>query len=335
MSDLPLDRFRLFESQDVEETRELVARVFCDHELKLVGRGERLDTRMNCRRVRNMAIAAITYSGAVKVEPGECESFFPVMALLTGRGTFRSDAESLQAVPGLIPVVSPTAHLSMRLAAHTELVIARIERTSLELKLSELLDRRVTWPIRFSLAMDTSTLWGRGWYEAFRLCTLQLDTQGPDWAGTLAARSLESWLMEMLLFAQRSNYTDMLNGDVQPVPNRAVGIAIDIIQAHPEQPHSVGSLASAAGVSARALQEGFKRYAGKPPLTYLRGVRLQRAHDALRVALPGSTTVSKVAWHWGFPHVSRFAGFYRKKYGQTPSQTLQHNGPRKVDKGLR
>lgn len=335
MSDLPLDRFRLFESQDVEETRELVSRVFCDHELNLVGRGEKIDTRMNCRRLLNIAIAAITYTGEVKVEPGECESFFPVMALLSGRGTFHSGAETLQALPGLIPVGSPTAHLRMRLAAETNLVIARIERTSLELRLSELLDRSLPWPIRFSLAMDTSTPWGRGWYESFRLCTLQLDSEGPAWAGTLAARGLEAWLMEMLLFAQRSNYTDMLAGNALPVPNRTVGTAMDIIQAHPEQEHSVGSLARAAGVSARALQEGFRRYAGKPPLTYLRGVRLQRAHDALRVALPGATTVGEIASHWGFPHMGRFAGWYRKQFGESPSQTLQSGGLRNLDKAQR
>lgn len=327
MYELPLDRYRLFDSQDVDETRARVANVFCDHQLDLIGRGARMDSRMNCVRIQHVALASITYGGDVRVDPGECESFFPVMALLSGRGTFRSGKEVLHAVPGLVPVASPTLSLSMMLAGDTKLAIARIERSALEAMLSDMLDRSLPRPLEFSLTMDTSTRWGHGWYQAFSLCAAELDAHDSSWSRSLAARRLERWLMEGLLLAQPSNYSALLNGATPPVPNRAVNIAIELMHAHPEADHSISSLARAAGVSVRALQEGFKRHAQMPPLAYLRRVRLEHAHDALRAAQPGSTTVSEVAAYWGFPHLGRFAGWYRRKYGETPSQTLYQDGP--------
>lgn len=327
MNDLPLNRYPLFESHDVEETRERVSRVFCDHELGLVGRDARIDSVMNCQRILNVAVAAITYGGDVRVVPGECESFFPVMTMLSGKGTFRCGVDSVHATPGLAAVASPTLPLSMRLGAGAKLVIARIERPALEAKLADMLGDTLPWPLEFTLGMDTTTGWGNGWYQLFALCAEEIGKQDPSWTDSLAARGLEQLLMEGLLLAQPSNYSRLLAGETRPVPNRAVSTVIEIIEAHPEHPYTVGSLARSAGVSARALQEGFRRHAGESPLLYLRAVRLQRAHDALRAAQPGTMSVGEIATQWGFSHFGRFAGWYRKRYGETPSQTLNKGRP--------
>lgn len=49
----------------------------------------------------------------------------------------------------------------------------------------------------------------------------------------------------------------------------------------PERPWSAGTLAREALVAVRSLQEGFPRDVGIPPMTYLRHVRLRRAHEEL------------------------------------------------------
>jgi transcriptional regulator GlxA family with amidase domain len=73
----------------------------------------------------------------------------------------------------------------------------------------------------------------------------------------------------------------------------------------------------------RSLQEGFKRDVGRPPLTYLREVRLRGIRKDLQRATPNSTTVEAVAYRWGFVHMSRFAAAYRSMFGEAPSHTLR------------
>jgi hypothetical protein len=58
-------------------------------------------------------------------------------------------------------------------------------------------------------------------------------------------------------------------------------------------------------------------------MTYLRDLRLRGIHVELVRAAPGTATVESVAYGWGMLHMGRFAAAYRRKFGETPSQTLK------------
>jgi AraC-like DNA-binding protein len=55
---------------------------------------------------------------------------------------------------------------------------------------------------------------------------------------------------------------------------------------------------------------------------YLRNVRLDGARSDL-ISGDEATTVSDVAYRWGFNHLGRFAAHYEHKFGETPSRTLR------------
>ncbi|MEU8659079.1 helix-turn-helix transcriptional regulator, partial [Actinoplanes philippinensis] len=98
---------------------------------------------------------------------------------------------------------------------------------------------------------------------------------------------------------------------------------LDAISTEPERAFTVGELAAIAGMSIRSLQSGFRRHVGSAPMTYLQQVRLTRAHEALRTGDPAVITVADVAHRWGFAHLGRFASAYRKRFGESPSETLR------------
>jgi AraC-like DNA-binding protein len=58
------------------------------------------------------------------------------------------------------------------------------------------------------------------------------------------------------------------------------------------------------------------------PMAYLRRIRMDRVHEALAAAGPGET-VTAVALRWNFHELGRFAGAYRRIFGETPSATLR------------
>ena len=73
----------------------------------------------------------------------------------------------------------------------------------------------------------------------------------------------------------------------------------------------------------RAVQLAFRRHLDTTPLAYLRRVRLHHAHQGLAQASPrNGTTVTAIAYRWGFTSPSRFAAAYRAVYGVSPSDTL-------------
>jgi transcriptional regulator GlxA family with amidase domain len=95
------------------------------------------------------------------------------------------------------------------------------------------------------------------------------------------------------------------------------------MHADPGRQFTATDLAACAGVGIRVLQESFKQHLGMPPLTYLRRLRLDGVHHDLSHGDPWQVSVSEVAARWGFTHLGRFAGAYRARFGESPSQTLR------------
>ncbi|GAA4605302.1 AraC-like DNA-binding protein [Actinoplanes octamycinicus] len=107
------------------------------------------------------------------------------------------------------------------------------------------------------------------------------------------------------------------------VPAATVRAAAEFIQAHADQPVTGAQIAAAAGVDAHGLQHAFRREHGTTLDSYLRRVRLERAHQELTAADPaGGTTVAAVATRWGWAGPARFTDAYRERFGVLPDDTL-------------
>ncbi|MBV9594560.1 MAG: helix-turn-helix transcriptional regulator, partial [Actinobacteria bacterium] len=135
--------------------------------------------------------------------------------------------------------------------------------------------------------------------------------------------SLERLLIESLLAGHRHNYTLQLQRAPMRYGPGAISTAIELLENHPERPWTAGALAAEVGLSVRALQAGFHSKADVGPMTYLRQVRLRRAHDDLLRADPATTTIGDIAHRWGFAHLGRFAATHAQRYGELPSYTLR------------
>src|SRR5260370_25365416 len=85
---------------------------------------------------------------------------------------------------------------------------------------------------------------------------------------------------------------------------------------------AVVDLAGAAGVSSRTLQRKSKMFLGKTPHAALRDIRFDCARRELLQSLPDEK-VMDLALRCGFAHCGRFSIEYRRRYGETPSQTLK------------
>lgn len=89
-----------------------------------------------------------------------------------------------------------------------------------------------------------------------------------------------------------------------------------------DDPPTVRELCRVSGANYVTLERGFKETYGLSPKTYLKSLRLARVRRDLRRP-SASTTVTSVALRWGFFELGRFAGEYRRRFGETPSQTLR------------
>lgn len=80
-----------------------------------------------------------------------------------------------------------------------------------------------------------------------------------------------------------------------------------------------------SGVSARTLYAGFSQAYGIGPMAYLKRLKLIRCRENLIAADSETEFVGDIAADWGFYHLSSFARYYRREFGELPSETLKRN----------
>src|SRR6202007_815748 len=113
----------------------------------------------------------------------------------------------------------------------------------------------------------------------------QLENEICESASLTAVRAMCTRLgrvvVASLLVSQPNNYTDQLTSPAAVPASRAIRRALEFIEDRPNQIETVADIASGVGLSVRALEDGFLRYVGTPPMSYFRQVRMSRAHDDL------------------------------------------------------
>lgn len=108
---------------------------------------------------------------------------------------------------------------------------------------------------------------------------------------------------------------------------RAALQAADLIHHDPQAALPMKLLCRHTHVGERTLRDGFIEVFGLPPMEYILALRLNRVRRRLRQG-GANLTVARAATEQGFWHLSRFAEFYRRFFGELPSETLNQTGCR-------
>ncbi len=110
-----------------------------------------------------------------------------------------------------------------------------------------------------------------------------------------------------------------------------VRAAQDAMEEAPEHPHSLSSLATAAGISPRSFGRRFQRATGETPMAYLLRLRLREARALLQKS---DLAIAEIAWRCGFSSPSRFAQAFRQSTRLSPRDYRRAvRGKRFVDSG--
>ena len=195
------------------------------------------------------------------------------------------------------------------------------EQAAVEAELARMLGAPVTRPLRFDsrLSLSAPSPWSRA------LSLLHGELTDPDGLAAVPAMSarLGHLMMAGLLVSQPHNYSEALSKPKAVFASKPIRKALEFIEDRPAEIETVADIASMVGLSVRALDDGFRRFVGTPPMTYLRNLRITRAHEELMAADPFTTTATAVARKWGIGHYGRFAADYRRRFGHKPSETLR------------
>lgn len=113
------------------------------------------------------------------------------------------------------------------------------------------------------------------------------------------------------------------DGNSGPVRSSVVIRQIDdLLEEYKSRPVHISEICETLNLSRRTLHRSFAEVLGIGPVTYLRKHRLNAARRALKHD-EQAASISQLAWSFGFDDVGRFAGYYRRLFGEKPSDTAR------------
>ena len=108
------------------------------------------------------------------------------------------------------------------------------------------------------------------------------------------------------------------------VPSTRAGLvrrAEELMRARLRIPTGESDLCALLGVSGRTLRLAFRERFGIGPLAYFQTLRLHAARAEFKGADREEVSVAGIARSFGFFHLGKFAGYYRRLFGELPSAT--------------
>jgi AraC-like DNA-binding protein len=109
---------------------------------------------------------------------------------------------------------------------------------------------------------------------------------------------------------------------------RAIREARELLLADMRNPPSLGELATAAGITEKRLNAGFRALFGSTVYETLKNERLEHARIAFRSK---KVPLKEIAFRVGYNHVSNFINAFTARYGAPPRQYLERKSEPSVN----
>lgn len=320
-----LAKHEIFYTEDVRSAAKTVGKVLSPGSVTLARPQETgFAASLFGVRLRDVSMLYLDLTVAATLDIPLLGSYFSVCMPTNGRVVCRGPEGTFEANTVRALVTSPGSAVRMEFDHDSPILVIRIEEPPLAAHLTRLLGRALPHPIEFEPAFELATEAAMRWNTAVQLLHAEV-----YYTGSLVQRgqgigAIEELLMSSLLHLQPSNYHDEFTTPAVRGQRRVVSEAIDFIEAHLGERITVEMIARSVHMSVRSVQQAFHDELGVSPVAYIRERRLTRAREELTDAMPGDgLTVTSVAERWGFNHLGSFSVEYRKRWAESPSETLR------------
>jgi AraC-like DNA-binding protein len=310
-----LNQHVLLVSNDPDEVCAMTGRLWVKNHSQVVGQ-DAYSMRLHHAKLRQGSLTYVECTARVHAEVMGDSGHYWLLIPLEGGVDLALNGHELRARPGHLLVQPPRLHLHFRAqpAQGLILVLPATLVNAARAAHGEF-DAQATEP-GWSIPLDQIA----SFHDLMLLAARELDCVAhPPTA--LYLRNLEGFLAASLARALAARQP--AGSGWQPLVGRAQLLSLrDWIVSHADEPLAIEQIARECGLGLRALEKNFRLHCGGTPTAFLRRVRLDRARQ--RLSDPASIkSVTDIALESGFFHLGRFAGAYRKQFGESPCETLR------------
>ncbi len=309
----------------LDEANTHLNNIFWPHELNIIDSERSIQVQHVSARLASLSINSLSYGADVSVRPVEpVEAAYVFVFTLAGVAQHREENEVNVSRADDVYVTNPGVNSQTDISYdHTQLslklsksIICRYLEQEFNIDIKDLprFSTRTT-----SIRNDTKSL---GY--VLKMITSYLNDNGEQNINPIVEAHLEKALISAIITELPHNYSALVNklshDETSP---RYVRIAQEYIHANIYDVITIDMLSKVAHSNPRSIQTGFKKSFEMTPTQYIRSYRLDIAHEKLKRAAVSGLSVAEIANSCGFNDLSKFARYYRAKFGQLPSTTIR------------
>lgn len=313
-------RGRLFDTTDADEAREVCGRVFNPHRLQVTGPGRRLRARMDHLPVGALSINRLTWGSAVAVDPDRLGNYYLLSLPVAGHATFHLSGRAHEVTPRCAAIVNAAQRFRFEASEAFDQIVVRFERDAVDAAWAALAGAPPAKAIDFDVPVPADSA---AWRALAPVLALLADSTRPGGSGAglphLHAR-LQDLLLTTLLLHRGPPARAPAPAAAAP-RRRSVRQLQELMLAQLDEPWTLASAARTGGMAMRTLQSAFQAQCGQGPMQWLREQRLLAARGVLADA-GERVRVTDTALRFGFNHLGEFASAYRRRFGESPRETL-------------
>jgi AraC-like DNA-binding protein len=318
-----LPRQPIFRTRDLEHVREYLCGVFVEARFSYLSQERRLDFRHRQAKLGPIAVNSMQYGPGIMVTAPPFGDFYLLQFTLAGGYQLRQGGSCINMPAGSVAIVNPFRAFAKAWAPGTRQLLIRIDRRLLEREFRAWTGSDKTERIEFDLSPVESMAKVGTLTHYIRMLCDDLCNASSHLEHPLVCDRIASALISTLLVSMPHNRGRDLEAAATSIAPFFVRRVERFIEENARCAINLEDLAGVAGVSARALQLGFRRFRNTTPMAYLRALRLELARSELARTGREGGSVASVANVCGFGHQGRFAGDYQTRFGESPSQTLR------------
>ena len=316
----PLSGFPLFRAHNLDDAHRLIAKHTRPHRIQIADKEDLLDVHFDGIDRGSVTIIHTYYGSAVNIHPdSDCNSYY-LQTTLSGKGEIVLGNQKSQTGTGDTVIASPAIPYHMQLKENCSRLAVQIDRSCLEKYLSSILYDEVKEDLVFELQLCSGA---DTWQSTLEYIFTQACLSPFMFQQATVKQAFSDVILSSILELQPHNYSQKLHRDGEKILPKQLTIAFDYIHENIKSPITIAELAKQTNVSVRTLQRNFIRYTQKTPVEYIRDQKLNAIHQILSTCdtrlIKGGIT--RILLDYGISDLSRFAFYYRQKYGCTPSET--------------
>ena len=324
-STVPLPNHPLYKGGDVDECREILSGLYSEVTVEPPTPNGPFAAVVNGLYLQRSAVCYTAFAHGMRGGPTQPTDFHTIQLAISGAIEFKTGHGTVHGDSRTAVMLSP----DQRITVHPSPGNACL---SYIVKDAVLRDVVCAWtglarlpPIRFQPRVDLSGPRNASFVSLLQHFVDENDRPGGILESRPAVASFEQTLMTFLLFGLEHSLSDTLRKPSAAAGTEQVRQVEEYIEAHALEPIDMNVLARVTGQSASAIYRAFRRHRDYTPMQFLRDVRMRIVRQRLMLA-PPSESVTRIATQCGFMHLGRFAVEYRRRFGESPSATLNRTG---------